>query len=128
MQRILEQVNNAPNSSLRKVLGFDVSPAMAHNDYQLQQEIQRRYTVWNQLVYESPGFMIPIGALVQIYNENSSYMKRRELVKPHIYTVLQFNGAHFIVRNTTVGQEHEVRHVPRWRLKLYRKRSDAKIS
>jgi hypothetical protein len=126
MERILMEVNSAPNDSFRKILGFDVSPWMVLQSWWLQKEIVRRFTTWNELVYASPGFMLPVGTLVQVYNDNHGMAKRRELVKPHVYRVERFNGVFFGVRN--IDQPHDYRKVQRWKLKPYRKRADAKIA
>jgi hypothetical protein len=117
MVRVLLQINHAPNRRLRAVLGFDVSPSMAYNDLQLQEEVHRRYTVFNQLIYQSPGFMIPNGAHVQIYNESRPYAKRRELVQPQTYIVDSFNGALFTLHELGGDPEHTVKR-PRWALKV----------
>jgi hypothetical protein len=115
--RILIQINNAPNAGLRKVLGFDCSPTMAYFDLQQQQEVHRRYTVWNQLIYASPGFMLPPGTHVHIYNEARAYAKRRERVQPATYVVIDFNGSMFRLRELG-GGPGRIERRPRWALKV----------
>jgi hypothetical protein len=116
LKRVLVQINNAPNHGLRAVLGFDCSSEMAYNDILIQEEVFRRYTVWNQLVYQSPGFMLPLGAHVQIFNESRPYAKRRELVQPATYIVVDFNGAFFTL--SELGNPAHVVKRPRWALKV----------
>jgi hypothetical protein len=82
----------------------------------LQEEVHRRYTVWNQLVYQSPGFMLPPGTHVQIYHESRLYAKRRELVQPQTYIVDSFNGALFTLRE--LGNPEHVQKRPRWAIKV----------
>jgi hypothetical protein len=90
---------------------------MAYDDIQLQQEVQRRYTVWNQLVYASPGSILPRGTHVQLYNESRPYAKRRELVQPQTYVVIDFNGSMFRLHELGGDPEQVVKR-PRWALKV----------
>jgi hypothetical protein len=112
---ILIQYNNAPHRGLSELMGFPISPALMEEYSALRWEIRRRLIARNQEIYTSPGFILRPGQRVVIFNENSQLGKRRSIVKPEVFEVLDFNGAFYSIRQ--FGNPLRIESEPRWRLK-----------
>jgi hypothetical protein len=116
MRGILAQYHYAPHRGLSELMGFAISPSLMEEFPQLQWEVRRRLIARNQEIYMSNGYDLPIGTKVAIFNENTAMGKRRSVVKPEVFVVLDFNGAFYRLRQ--VGNNLREEYEPRWRLKI----------
>jgi hypothetical protein len=112
---ILIQYNNAPHRGLSALMGFAISPILMEEHPALRWDIRRRLIARNQEIYMTPGFILRPGQRVVIFNENSSIGKRRSIVKPEVFEVIDFNGAFYRIRQ--IGNPLKIEFEPRWRLK-----------
>jgi hypothetical protein len=92
MNQILSIYNRAPNDTLTKIMRFMVSPEIAENDLALEFELIRRFTAQNIAISQQPGFILPLGSHVVMYNPIAPMTKRRAQVLPHIYEVVGYRG------------------------------------
>jgi hypothetical protein len=116
MKGILAQYNIAPHRGTSALMGFPVSPSLMEEFPQLQWEVRRRLVARNQEIYMSKDFVLLPGTRVAIFNENTAMGKRRSIVKPEPFEVLDFNGAFYHIRQ--IGNPLCEECGPRWRLKL----------
>jgi hypothetical protein len=63
---------------------------MADNDPELEHEIIRRQMIMNDIIVNSDGFMLPVGSIVEVYNDKDILAKRRSMTKSYKYTVKGF--------------------------------------
>ena len=90
MRDIVKQYNNAPHATLSKYAGQPTSPMEVENDNQLEEFIVRRICQENYLISSQPGFHIPNGARVKVYNENNKMGKRRTVVQPGNFHIVRY--------------------------------------
>ena len=99
MYEIVRQYNNAPHKSLSKWVGFEVTPQMVQEDYQLEEFIIRRIAQENDRIASQPGYKIPYGIFVKVYNESDGMLKRRSQVQPFLYKVIGQQGSLYLVQH-----------------------------
>lgn len=90
MRDIVNQYNNAPHATLSKYAGQPTSPIEVENDNDLEEFIIRRICQENYLISSQPGFHIPDGAQVKLYNENNKMGKRRTVIQPGNFHIVRY--------------------------------------
>ena len=90
MRDIVKQYNNAPHATLSKYAGQPTSPMEVENDNDLEEFIIRRICQENYLISSQPGFHIPDGAPVKVYNENNKRGKRRKVIQPGNFHIVRY--------------------------------------
>ena len=90
MSDIVKQYNNAPHATLSKYAGQPTSPIEVENDKDLEEFITRRICQENYLISSQPGFHIPNGTAVKVYNENSKMRKRRTVIQPGNFHIVRY--------------------------------------
>ena len=83
--------NQTPHSTLSKLMGFDVSPDLASSDPELETEIARRLAANNYQITLRPLFVLPYGTRVYVYENYDKMSKRRTIIKPDPYKVIDFD-------------------------------------
>jgi hypothetical protein len=127
MAHIVKIYNDTPHNTLSRLMGFDVTPAVAEADMKLQQEIRRRLLIQNYKITHSDGYDdIRADDRVYVYNEHQQFIKRRSPYLPDIYTVLDVGvrenpkiTSNFIKGNQylLINARNETVLMPRWKLR-----------
>jgi hypothetical protein len=91
--------NNVPHTFLTKIMGFDTTPRMVANDINLENEIIRRIRVMNYQIANQIEFKLNPGTKVYWFKNKSIFEKRRSIIKPDEYIVLDFNGTKYLIKN-----------------------------
>ena len=112
MEEILRQYNEAYHSTLSKYAGFKVSPKMVHYDIDLQHMIITKMKADNWNITNQPGFMLREGTEIKVYNDNDKMNKRRSVVRPGIYTVIEFDNGKYTIKNN----HGKITKVPRFKI------------
>ena len=112
MKELVYQYNNAPHQTLSKYAGFPVSPKMTQDDKELEEFIVRRIMQENYNIQNRNGFNIKEGTNVKVYNETDKMLKRRSIIQPGEYQVIDFNNGLYKVRSSN----GKIQFLPRWRL------------
>jgi hypothetical protein len=99
MNKLLRYYNSAPHRGLSKIMGFDVKPLDVENDNELEQEIIRRLIAINHEIKDRNGFVLPVGATVEVYNANTVMDKRRSAVRAVPWVVDGFTGGFYKLKN-----------------------------
>ncbi|KAK8888555.1 hypothetical protein M9Y10_033286 [Tritrichomonas musculus] len=76
-------------------------------DYIIRQIHKENYNIMNQ-----PGFKIPNGTAVKIYNENDSMMKRRSIIQPGKYHIVDSHDSIY----TVADDKNNTQLIPRYKL------------
>ena len=108
LQLILYQYNHAMHDSLSKFAGFDVTPLQVHSDPELELRIVREVVQRNRKVICSPGYDLPKGTKVRVFNEKTVLGKRRRIVQPGLYEVLQRTNGIYTIRNTITNETQRI--------------------
>lgn len=126
MEMLVENYNNAPHTFLTKIIGYDVSPNMMNPE--MEEYLIRKITQMNYNIVNAPGYKIPDGAHVSVYNEKDIMTKRRSITRPGIFTVKGWNnGMYSLEKNsanqlfmipfdTLITRETERLRIPRWKI------------
>jgi hypothetical protein len=96
MNEIIWQYNNTPHKTLSKIFGKLTSPNdMTKNMeiYMIRQLKQKNFNIMNQF-----GFDLAPGTKVLVYHSKDPLKKRRSLVKPHIYEIIEFKNGLYKIR------------------------------
>ena len=112
MKEILKQYNNSYHSGLSKYAGFKVSPKMIHDDKELERYIVERIKGENFNIVNSYGFNIKKGTEVKVYNDKKELQKRRSVVRPGRYKVVNFENGKYVI----MDEAGKISKVPRFKL------------
>ena len=112
MKVLVNQYNNAPHNTLSKYVGMDISPQMVQDDSELEDYIIRQIHKENYNIMNQPGFKLPNGTSVKIYNENDSMMKRRSIIQPGKYHIVDSHDSIY----TVADDKNNTQLIPRYKL------------
>ena len=112
MKVLVDQYNNAPHKTLSKYLEMDITPQMVQDDPELEDYITRQIHKQNNNIMNQPGFKLAIGTPVKIYNERDSMMKRRSIIQPGKYHIVDFHNGMYIVAD----DKNNTQLIPRYKL------------
>ena len=102
MDRLIREYNNTYHKTLSKYARFNVTPFQAHLIGILEDKICNRIRADNWCVMNSDDFYLPPGTPVKVYNSplnNPGEKKRRTVIHPGKYEVVDFENCRYIVRD-----------------------------
>ena len=103
MEWILHEYNNSYHNTLSRYAGFNVTPAMVHNDRNLEQRICNAIHAANWNIMHEPGFMLADGMRVKVYNDRDKMGKRRRVIRPGEWIVEGWERGKYKVKNNDNG-------------------------
>ena len=114
MKDLVNQYNNAPHCTLSRYIGMDITPQMVQDDPELESYITRQIAKNNYNIINKPGFILPAGTQVKLYNEHDSLMKRRSIIQPGTYHIVGFDNGLYRVANDKNNEQL----VPRYKIDI----------
>ena len=115
MKKLVLNYNLAPHKTLSKLLKSKISPYDAHNNPEIENEIINKLNQLNLEIKSQKDYYIPIKQKVAIYNDKHPLIKRRTIVKPYIYEIIDNSKSLFVLKNLTTN---ETIFVPRFKIKI----------
>ncbi|KAK8877899.1 hypothetical protein M9Y10_004662 [Tritrichomonas musculus] len=104
LQKLIERGMNVKHLQGDGEKVFDDSEL---EDYIIRQIHKENYNIMNQ-----PGFKLPNGTSVKIYNENDSMMKRRSIIQPGKYHIVDSHDGIY----TVADDKNNTQLIPRYKL------------
>ena len=114
MKELVNQYNNVPHTTLSKYVGFDVTPQMVQDDEELENYIIRQIMKENEKVTSRAGFKLENGTPVKLYNEKDSMAKRRSIIQPGKYHIVDYHGGYYEVEDENKNRQF----IPRFKLAI----------
>lgn len=108
MEYMVKQYNHRTHSTLSKIAGFNVSPALVENDAKLEEYIVRKILQSNQNIINSSGFILKPGTKVRIKAQYTKLAKKRTPIQPGNYEVVRFEKGAYVVLNKDTGLTERV--------------------
>ena len=115
MKKLVFNYNNSPHSTLTKLLRIKTTPLQAHNNPLIEKEIIDKINEKNYQVKAQENYYIREGKEVAVYNDKHPLVKRRTVIKPYIYKIIDTSTALFKLRNLRTG---EIIQVPRYKIEI----------
>lgn len=114
MKELVNQYNNVPHATLSKYVGFDVTPQMVQDDEEIENYIIRQIMKENEKVTSRAGFKLENGTPVKLYNEKDSMAKRRSIIQPGKYHIVDYHGGYYEVEDENKNRQF----IPRFKLAI----------
>ena len=109
LKEMVRQYNNAPHSTLSKIIGFDVSPLMVQKDKNKEEYIVMKINKENIATMLNGDYELNKGMNVKVYNEKNVLGKRRTLARKG--EIIGKQGSLYKVK-TNLGEEL----IPRYKI------------
>ena len=109
LKEMVRQYNNAPHSTLSKIIGFDVSPLMVQKDKNKEEYIVMKINKENIATMLNGEYELNKGMNVKVYNEKNVLGKRRTLARKG--EIIGKQGSLYKVK-TNLGEEL----IPRYKI------------
>ena len=87
---------------------------MVHEDKELERYIVERIKGENFNIVNSYGFNIKKGTEVKVYNDKKELQKRRSVVRPGRYKVVNFENGKYVI----MDEAGKISKVPRFKLMI----------
>ncbi len=110
MAYILDCYNNTPHSTFKQVLKMEITPNEMNDNKELETRYVREVLRNNMLVSHDRGFKLNERCDYKIYNENSTFEKRRTKTLPGYYKYVGEENGLYVMRN----RNGQIMKVPRW--------------
>ena len=114
MLKIIYIYNHSPHNTLSKLLNRRISPIEIYQNKNLQNIIIQKLNNQSKKIFHQNKFLIPENTLVNVYNEKNHLIKRRTVIRPDLYKIININGTMYKLQNVKNNEEIIL---PRYKIK-----------
>ena len=114
MLKIIYIYNHSPHNTLSKLLNRRISPIEIYQNKNLQNIIIQKLNNQNKKIFHQNKFLIPENTLVNVYNEKNHLIKRRTVIRPDLYKIINIDGTMYKLQNVKNNEEIIL---PRYKIK-----------